>query len=53
MPDTNCHLQWLQIGPYLNQSKVELLAAEFRGNGGDIRYVGTKTWTSDIPKIKN
>ncbi|MBL7742197.1 MAG: hypothetical protein JNN00_01875 [Chitinophagaceae bacterium] len=51
-PDSNCRLKWVQLGPLLNKSKYELVAAELRSNGGVIPYVGTKTWVSDVPKIK-
>jgi hypothetical protein len=51
-PDTTCHLRWILVGPYLNKTKVELLAAEMKGSGGSIPYVGTKTWNSGIPTLK-
>ncbi len=51
-PDSTCHLIWVQVGPFINKTKVDLLAAELKGNGGEIPYVGTKIWNSDIPTIK-
>ena len=52
LPDSTCHLKWILVGPYINKTKVDLLAAELKGNGGEINYVGTKVWNSDIPAIK-
>jgi hypothetical protein len=52
LPDSTCHLKWILVGPYINKAKVELLAAELKGNGGEINYVGTKVWNTDIPAIK-
>jgi hypothetical protein len=52
VPDENCKLRWVLRGPLENHTKVQLLAAEFRGPGVDVEYVGTKTWTSDIPTMR-
>jgi hypothetical protein len=52
LPDSTCHLKWILVGPYINKVKVDLLAAELKGNAGEIIYVGTKVWNSDIPAIK-
>ena len=51
-PDSNCRLRWIQVGPYLNKAKSNLLAAEIKGPGAEMKYVGTKEWASDIPTIK-
>jgi hypothetical protein len=52
IPDSTCHLKWILVGPYINKTKGDLLAAELKGNGGEINYVGTKVWNSNIPAIK-
>jgi hypothetical protein len=51
-PDSTCHLKWVLMGPLMNKTKVDLLSAELKGNGGEITYAGTKIWNSDIPNIK-
>ncbi len=52
VPDSTCRLKWILVGPYSDKTKMDLLAAEIKGNGGTIIYTGTKVWNSDIPTIK-
>jgi hypothetical protein len=52
IPDSTCRLKWILVGPYVDKTKMDLLAAEIKGNGGAIIYTGTKVWNSDIPTIK-
>lgn len=52
IPDEKCQLEWILVGPYLNKMKVDLVETELKGKGGQIPYVGTKNWNSDIPKLK-
>jgi hypothetical protein len=50
--DSTCHLKWILVGPYVDKTKMDLIAAEIKGSGGAIIYAGTKVWNSDIPSIK-
>lgn len=52
IPDSTCHLKWILVGPYIDKTKMDLIAAEIKGTGGAIVYTGTKVWNSDIPTIK-
>ncbi|MFM9907798.1 MAG: hypothetical protein ACKVOW_00545 [Chitinophagaceae bacterium] len=51
IPDSTCHLKWILVGPYVDKTKMDLIAAEIKGNGGAITYTGTKIWNSNIPTI--
>jgi hypothetical protein len=51
-PDSNCHLKWFLVGPYMNKLKMNLESADMRGNGGQIPYVGTKNWEAPASTIK-
>lgn len=52
VPDSGCRLRWVLVGPNMNKLKEELVAAEIKGAGAELNYVGTKDWNSDIPSIK-
>jgi hypothetical protein len=52
VPDSGCRLRWVLVGPNMNKLKEELVAAEIKGAGAEMKYVGTKEWNSDIPSIK-
>lgn len=52
IPDSSCRLFWFLVGPYMNKMKIDLLETAWRGNGGEIPYVGTKNWNTDIPSFR-
>jgi hypothetical protein len=52
IPDSTCRLKWILVGPYVDKTKMDLIAAEIKGSGGAIIYTGTKVWNSDIPSIQ-
>lgn len=52
VPDKNCRLQWHLMGPNDRMAKYELVAAEIKGAGGELTYVGSKNWASDPPRIR-
>lgn len=52
IPDSSCRLNWVMVGPLMNKMKMNLLEAEWKGQGGEIPYVGTKDWNSDVPSLK-
>lgn len=45
IPDKQCRLQWVLVGPYANKMNYDLLAAAFRGRE-EFPYAGTKSWQS-------
>ncbi len=47
IPDKQCKLQWILMGPNEHKMQYKLLAAE----ASELRYVGSKNWASDPPKI--
>ncbi|MGB8192200.1 MAG: hypothetical protein WCF67_09790, partial [Chitinophagaceae bacterium] len=52
VPDKQCKLQWILMGPDKNKLKVKLMAAEMRGKGASVPYVGTKDWEAPKPKMR-
>ncbi|HVX50508.1 MAG TPA: hypothetical protein VHB48_10130 [Chitinophagaceae bacterium] len=52
MPDSTCNLRWILVGPGINKLKVNLTAADMRGNGGQVKYAGTTRWEGNTPRIK-
>lgn len=52
MPDENCKLKWVLMGPDKDKLTVKLLAADIRGNGGQAVYVGTKDWEASKPLLR-
>ena len=52
VPDSNCRMNWILVGPFMNKMKYDLLEAEWKGQGGEIPYVGTKHWQADVASLK-
>lgn len=53
VPDQKtCRLNWVLMGPDQNKLSAQLVAAELKGSGGEISYVGTKLWKAAKPKIR-
>lgn len=53
IPDLKtCNLNWVLMGPDMNKLSAQLVAAELRGSGGSINYVGTKDWKATKPKMR-
>lgn len=52
-PDNKtCKLNWVLMGPNMNKLSAQLVAAEMKGGGGEINYVGTKSWEAVKPKMR-
>lgn len=53
IPDLKtCKLNWVLMGPNMNKLSAQLVAAEMKGGGGEINYVGTKSWEAVKPKMR-
>lgn len=53
VPDQKtCKLNWILMGPNMNKLSAQLVAAEMKGGGGEINYVGTKSWEAVKPKMR-
>jgi hypothetical protein len=52
IPGKDCRLQWILMGPDHQKAKYDLMAAEVRGPGGELTYVGSKNWASDAPRLR-
>jgi hypothetical protein len=53
IPDLKtCNLNWVLMGPDLNKLSAQLVAAEMKGGGGEINYVGTKSWEAIKPTMR-
>jgi hypothetical protein len=53
VPDLKtCQLNWILMGPNMNKLSAELVAAEMKGGGGEISYVGTRSWETVRPKMR-
>jgi hypothetical protein len=51
IPDSSCKLKWVMLGPDHKELKVKLIAAEIRGPGVQVNYVGTKNWEATKPRF--
>jgi hypothetical protein len=47
VPDKNCKLQWLLMGPNINKMEWTLIAGEARGAGGAITPAGTRDFVTN------
>ena len=52
VPGKDCKLVWILMGPDKKWLKTELLEADIRGNGGQIKYAGTKDWQAAPPLMR-
>ncbi|HWB28188.1 MAG TPA: hypothetical protein VG738_22100 [Chitinophagaceae bacterium] len=52
LPDSTCHLRWMLTGPVKSRLSASLISADMRGEGGQVKYAGTKNWEGNVPRIK-
>ncbi len=52
VPDDQCKLKWILLGPDTKKMKYDLVAAELKGPGATVDYIGTRDWQSNEPIIR-
>lgn len=52
VPDENCKLKWILMGPNKDYLKVKVIAADIQGSGVRLEHVGTTDWSATKPLLR-